>query len=258
MSPKRHTDRDRTPEPLSGKGSEASHTINTLQTLKKEEREIAMQNSKPVENSPSWDEPQDFESHLGQSQNGSSKGQNSAPPSPQIFNFESFNWQQYDKAGAGGSDPQYFAWAIAQVTQYSDAKVAQGKPAIGDIQRYTLATIQNRGAVGYRKYLEAQGLAPPYPPTSPSPQNTLTWQSPTSAEVTIHTDLSDHLATIQAHLRLKQWDWSHPQLQLWVCMAQDTAKKWQWPPIEFQPKLGCSNWPDWAIAKLAADLVNPP
>lgn len=262
-SPKRHPCRDRTSEPLLDNDSGTSHTIHTLQTLKKRERDARERNPKTVENSPPWDEPQTQNSHPEPSPNSSRVEQHSAPPSAQIFNFETFNWGQYDKPGAGGSDPHYFAWAIAQVTQYSDTKAAKGDTPIGDIGRYTLTTIQNRGAAGYLKYLQAQGLAPStltataQSAAAPTPKG-LTWRMPTSIGLPTYHDLSDQLAIIAAHLKLKQWGWTDPQLQLWICMAQDTAQHHAWPPIDFQPILGCSNWPDWAIAKLAQDLEAKP
>jgi hypothetical protein len=269
MSPKRHTDRDRLLEPLIDNGSGTSHTIHTLQTLKKEEREIrkakrdeVVRNPRTVENSPSWDEPEPLKTKPKttpfKTQVSVDIDQCSAPPSPtQNFDFEAFDWASYSKPRSGGSDPEYFAWAIAQVTQYNDEKVSQGKPSIGDIQSYTRSTIQNRGAKGYLKYLQSKGLAPntlkpPTPP--PTPPKDLNWQTPKSSELAIYSDLSEQLAAIQAHLKLNQWSWSTPRLQVWIAMATDTAQRWAWPTIDFQPILGCSNWPDWAIAKLAQDL----
>jgi hypothetical protein len=228
----------------------------------KEEREIRDRNPRTVENSPSWDEPEPIKTKTEttpfKTQISVDIDQCSAPPSPsQKFDFEAFDWASYSKPRSGGSDPEYFAWAIAQVMQYNDEKVSQGKPSIGDIQSYTRSTIQNRGAEGYLKYLQSKGLAPNTlkPPTPlPTPPKDLNWQTPKSSELAIYSDLSEQLATIQAHLKLNQWSWSTPRLQLWVAMAQDNAQRWKWPTIDFQPNLGCSNWPDWAIAKLAQDL----
>lgn len=261
MSPERHPCRDRPLEPLIDKESGTSHTIHTLQTLKKREREIRDRNPRTVENSPSWDEPEPLKTEAISTPIPKTQGSIdpcSAPPSPgQKFDFENFNWSSYSKPGQGGSDPEYFAWAIAQVTQYNDGKIAQGKSKIGDIQSYTLTTIQNRGVVGYLKYLQSKGLAPnSLTPPSASKQKPkdLNWQTPKSSELPVYTDLSKQLAAIQAHLKLNQWSWSTPRLLVWIEMAKDTAQRWAWPTINFQPVLGCSNWPDWAIAKLAQDL----
>jgi hypothetical protein len=262
MSPKRHRDRDRTPEALINNDSGTSHTIHTLQTLKKEEREIRDRNPRTVENSPSWDEPDAIKTKTMSTPIPKTQGsvdQCSAPPSPgQKFDFEAFNWASYSKPGAGGSDPEYFAWAIAQVTQYNNTRTAKGEPPIGDIQRYTLTTIQNRRAAGYLKYLQSKGLAPdtltaPAKPKQKAPKG-LTWKIPISAELQIHPDLSEFLAAIKNHMSLRGWGWSNTQIQLWIAVAQENATRYRWTQIKFEPALGCSNWPDWAIAKLAQDL----
>jgi hypothetical protein len=262
MSPKRHTDRDRTPEALIDNNSGTSHTIHTLQTLKKEEREIRDRNPRTVENSPPWDEPEPLKTS---SQTSPLKTQSSVdidqcsapPPSTQKFDFEAFNWASYSKPGSGGSDPEYFAWAIAQVTQYNDTRIAKGQAPIGDLAGYTITVIQNRGPAEYLKYLQSKGLAPSTLSTPAAPTQTpkgLTWRSLTSTELPIYSDLSEQIATIQAQLQLRKWGWSNSQIELWVAMASDCAKQLKWPAIDFKHVLGCSNWPDWAIAKLAQDL----
>lgn len=262
MSPERHTGRDRLLETFQGNGSRASHTIQTNKTnqtlLKERERDAHERDPEPVENSKRGNpriEPDYAPQPIALINGSDPKTQGAAPP-PSPVKLENFNWTTYAKPGDGGSEPEYFAWAIAQVTRYSDDKLARGEPPIGDIPSYTVTYIRNRGASGYQKYLESKH---PIAPTPSTPNGTsrlpdLKWSTPVDVTLPIYDDLSDFIAIIKTHLALRKWGWSLPQLQLWVCSAQDDARRYAWPPIDFQPALGYSNWPDWAIAKLAQDL----
>jgi hypothetical protein len=90
------------------------------------------------------------------------------------------------------------------------------------------------------------------------PPSSLTFTAVTDSALPSYQDLQDEIAQIQAALKVHNWAWDNPQVQLWINQAQDCARLKAWPTIDYQPILGCSNWPDWAIAKLAHDLHPKP
>jgi hypothetical protein len=73
------------------------------------------------------------------------------PPIP--FCAETYDWNQYDGPGAGGSDPGFWSYALNKITAY--ANLNPGK--IGDIPAYALGGLRKQGAKKYVEYLQAMG-----------------------------------------------------------------------------------------------------
>jgi hypothetical protein len=73
------------------------------------------------------------------------------PPIP--FCAETYDWNQYDGPGAGGSDPGFWSYALNKITAY--ANLNPGK--IGDIPAYALGGLRKQGGKKYVEYLQAMG-----------------------------------------------------------------------------------------------------
>jgi hypothetical protein len=181
--------------------------------------------------------------------------QSSAAPAAAPFDWKTYHWAGYEKAGDGGSDPKFWDWARDFVVGLAEKRANSDSP-IGEIDAYTRKCIQTRAAAGYEKYLISIGvLAPPQaPPQAASQTESVrgrgihwsesgSWENPPS-------DLSEEFALFKIHWSRLELGWKNPAFLEWIEKAQ-ALQAFRWDNYSSLHTL-----PDWAVAKLAHDLSN--
>lgn len=177
------------------------------------------------------------------SQTSNGQTQYSAAPPPDIFDLD--RWSNFS---APGKQPDFWASVLNQVAKFKDPPA---NPVCA-----AEAWIQKQGHLLWDEFQKSRngngnGNSIKLPD--------LKYSRVFDQDLPQFDDQGDDLAAIANNLKLRNWGWDDPQIQLWVIEAQNTARNLAWPTIEYRPILGSSNWPAWAIAKFAHDLgATPP
>lgn len=94
-----------------------------------------------------------------------------APANFDEFDWQNYGWAQYQQAGDGGSDSEFWTYTQANVALWDKNQRARQKPGAGDLIAVTRTAIQTQGVGRYRAYLQSIGKLPPNEPKPASPGN---------------------------------------------------------------------------------------